>query len=371
MAFSRAIPVAETACPSTFLDPPWYNDPMKKLKWGILGTGKIARRLAKTLQTSRSGVLAAVASREEPKALEFAREFGPAAAHGDYQSLLEDPSVEAVYIATPHPAHAEWNVRAANAGRHILCEKPATMNARELETVLDSVRKNQVFFMEAFMYRPHPQTSRIVEIIRSGVLGEVRLIRATFSFQSDSSRESRLVRRELGGGAILDVGCYCASMSRLIAGAALFGDKVAEPTEVHGVGWLDEAEGTDLLACALLKFPGKITAQLSAGTQLNQTNHVLVHGTQGMLRINQPWFAGSQGATLEIHRQGGEAPEIQSTESPADLYSAQFDLVAAYCHRGQAPFPAPTWEDSLGNMKVLDAWRKSLGVVYEADRPCL
>ncbi len=343
---------------------------MTKLRWGILGTGSIARRLARTLQTSQSGVLTAVASRDSKKAVEFAKEFGSASAHGDYHSLLNDRSVDAVYIAIPHPMHADWAIRTANAGKHILCEKPATLNLLELEAILECARKNQVFFMEAFMYRCHSQTSKIVEVIRSGVLGEIRLIQATFSFASEYSRQGRLVNRQLGGGAILDVGCYCASMSRLIAGAALYGDQVAEPTEIHGVGWLDEAEGTDLLACALLRFPGNITAQLSAGTQLNQTNHVLVHGRQGILKINQPWFAGSPGATLEIHRQG-TTPEIQSTESSEDLYSGQLDVAAEYCDRGQASFPAPTWEDSLGNMKVLDTWRKNLGVVYEADTPLL
>lgn len=339
---------------------------MNKLHWGILGTGSIAKRFAKALKTSKSGLLQAVASRGLSKAEAFAGEFGPATAHAGYQALLDDPSVEAVYIALPHPLHAAWAIRAARAGKHILCEKPAGLTWAETEAMIESARENGVFFMEAFMYRCHPQTQRLVEIIRAGEIGQVRLIQATFSFDAGYSRESRLFNNALGGGGILDVGCYCVSMARLVAAASL-GLATVEPLAVKGTGWVDPEEGTDLLASALLKFPGNITAQLTTGVQLGLDNHVRIHGSKGSLTLNQPWFAGGKGATLVITRKG-QPPETVVTESAEDLYAHEIDLVAQYKDRGQAPYPAMGWEDTLGNMKVLDAWRAELGVVYKAEK---
>jgi predicted dehydrogenase len=338
---------------------------MSALRWGILSTGRIARRFAQALQASETGTLTAVASREFPKAESFAKEFGAQKAYGRYQDLLDDPEVQAIYLATPHPQHAEWAIRAARAKKHILCEKPAAMSWAETSEMIDTARENGVFFMEAFMYRCHPQTARLVEVLQSGRIGQVHLIQATFSFHAPYSRESRLFNKALGGGAILDVGCYCASMCRLIAGAAQGWNRVAEPTEVKGAGWIDPTEGTDLLASAILKFPGNLIAQLSAGTQLQQENVVRVVGSKGHLVLSHPWFAGCDGATLTITQKDAKEPEILSTTSPRDLYAYEIDLVAAQCHAGQAMFPAPTWDDTLGNMRVLDAWRREVGAAAE------
>ncbi|MGB9620027.1 MAG: Gfo/Idh/MocA family protein, partial [Armatimonadota bacterium] len=200
----------------------------KKLQWGIISTGRISGVFAKNLVPSETGELLAVASRTQAAADKFGDEYNVPRRYGSYQDLLDDPDVEAVYISTPHPMHAEWAVKAAEAGKHILCEKPLALNYSEAMAIIEAARRNDVFLMEAFMYRCHPQTARIVELVRGGAIGEVRLIQATFSFHAARDPEGRLLNPELAGGGIMDVGCYCCSMSRLVAGAAL-GKPFAEP----------------------------------------------------------------------------------------------------------------------------------------------
>lgn len=339
---------------------------MKKLRWGILSTGNIARRLAKALQTSTTGELVAVASREVSKAEAFVKDFAGAKAYGSYDELLADANVDAVYIATPHPSHAHWAIRAARAGKHILCEKPAAMNLAEVQAIIDVVKESGVFFLEAFMYRCHPQTAKLVELIRSGAIGEVGLIECAFAFNANYDPKSRVFANALGGGGLLDVGCYCSSMARLIAGAAL-GKDLAEPISVKAFGKLDEQEGTDLYTNAILEFPGKIQAHLFTGVKLNHENHVRIFGSKGRIIVTQPWFAGAKGAKLIVHRDGAKVEEL-STESSVDLYNYEIDLVAQHASQGQAPSPAMTWADTLGNAKTLDAWRKEIGLVYQVEK---
>jgi predicted dehydrogenase len=191
----------------------------KQVAWGILGTGSIAHTFAKAVGESKTGRLVAIGSRSQESADKFGDEFDVPHRHATYEELLSNPEVQAVYISTPHPQHAEWAIKTADAGKHILCEKPLTMNYPEAMAVVEAAVRNDVFLMEAFMYRCHPQTAKLVELIREGAIGQVRVIQADFSFHGGYNPESRLLNPELGGGGILDVGCYCASMARLIAGA--------------------------------------------------------------------------------------------------------------------------------------------------------
>jgi predicted dehydrogenase len=240
-----------------------------KLAWGIVGTGEIARTFAKGLAGSRTGRLVAVGSRSRESAEKFGERFNLARRHASYEALLADPDVRAVYISTPHPVHAEWAIRAAEAGKHILCEKPIGVNYAEAMAIVEAARRLDVFLMEAFMYRCHPQTQRLVGLIREGAIGEVRLIHATFSFHwpIPYNPESRLLANALAGGGILDVGGYPASMARLIAGAAA-GKGFADPIEVTGSAHLGQT-GVDEWAVASLKFPGGVLAQLTTGVQVN------------------------------------------------------------------------------------------------------
>jgi len=340
-----------------------------KLQWGILSTGRIARRLAQALAVSQTGELAAVASRSLEPARAFAGEFDIPRAYGSYEELLADPGVQAVYLATPHPFHREWVIKAAEAGKHILCEKPAGMNAREVEQMLAAAKQHGVFFMEAFMYRCHPQTEKVIEILRSGRLGEVRTIECSFGGLPAYDPKSRLFAHDLGGGAILDIGCYCASMARLVAGVAL-GGELAEPLEIKAVGQLDPGEGTDLQAHAVLRFEGDICAHLSTSMVAPLENCVRVHGTAGVMTITQPWIAGSAGAAIILREYAANIAETISTEDATDLYAYELDAVARYQSEGEAPWPAMSGEDSLGNHRLLDAWREEIGLTYPADEVC-
>ena len=205
------------------------------LRWGIIGTGKIAAAFAHALEHTDSGDLVAVASRTEANAERFGETHGVERRHATYEALVDDQGVDAVYVSTPHPMHAEWAIRCAEAGKHVLCEKPMTLNEADTMAVVEAARRNDVFLMEAFMYRCHPQTERLVELLRSGVIGDVKLVRATFGFRGAYDPEERHLANALGGGGILDLGCYTVSMSRLVAAVAL-GVEVAEPREVHAVG---------------------------------------------------------------------------------------------------------------------------------------
>ena len=341
-----------------------------RLAWGILGTGIIARVFARTLPKSRTGKLAAVGSRRQESADEFAKEVGAVTAHGSYEKLLADPAVQVVYISTPHPQHAEWCIKAARAKKHILCEKPLTLNHAEAMAVAEAARENGVFLMEAFMYRCHPQMARMIELIRSGVIGRVGVIKATFSFRGDYKPESRLFKNELGGGGILDVGCYAMSIARLIAGVAQ-GQSFANPTTVTGFAHLHPEEGTDLYAVASARFSGGILGQLATGIGLNQRNGAQIFGTKGSLELPTPYVMAREGFVTSIFltRAGAAQPEEIVVRTDEPLYSLEADSVGDALARGKLESPHMTVADSLGNMAALDAWRASAGFVYDSEKP--
>ncbi|MFI5012353.1 MAG: Gfo/Idh/MocA family protein [Hyphomicrobiales bacterium] len=335
------------------------------LSWGILGTGRIAREFAAALARTEGARLAAVASRSA--AAPAAPAFTGARFHAGYEALLADPSVEIVYIATPHPTHAEWAIKAAQAGKHILCEKPIGMNAAEAKAIIDAARRHDVFLMEAFMYRCHPQTQKLVELVRSGAIGDIHLIQATFGYSQPFDRQSPKFSPALGGGGILDVGCYCASMARLIAGVVA-GKPYAEPLKVQGAGHLGET-GIDEWAVAILEFPGGLIAQLSTGVALAQDNVVRLYGAKGRIELASPWFcSGRQGGTSEITvRDAGGTIQAIPIRTDDWLYAIEAAHVAAHLADRQASWPAPDWADTLGNMRTLDAWRRAIGLEYDAD----
>lgn len=340
----------------------------EKLKWGIMSTGRIAGAFAEALKTSTTGTLVAVGSRDQASADEFGEKYQVPRRHPSYQALLDDPEVEAVYIAPPHPMHAEWAIKTAEAGKHILCEKPLTLNRAEALAVVEAARQNDVFLMEAFMYRCHPQTAKLAELIREGVIGEVRVIQATFSFGAGFDPNGRIYNNALGGGGIMDVGCYCASMARLIAGAAT-GKDFAEPIELKAVGHLGET-GVDEYTVAVLKFPGEIVAQLSTGVAVGQESVVRIFGTQGSILVPSPWFCsrGAGSSIIQVNR-NGEEPRDVVVEAPAGLYTIEADTVAAHLDKRQAPSPAMSPADTLGNMRTLEWWRNELGFLYDSEKP--
>lgn len=340
------------------------------LAWGILGTGSIANTFAQGLAQSRTGKLVAVGSRQMASAREFAAKFGRVKAHGSYEALLADADVQAVYISTPHPLHAEWCVKAARAGKHILCEKPITLNHAEAMVVAEEARAHGVFLMEAFMYRCHPQTVKLVEIIRSGVIGEVSIIQATFSFKSGFNAKSRLFANALGGGGILDVGCYATSIARLVAGAAQ-GRTFLDPLRVSGFAKLHPETGTDLYAVASAEFPGGILAQLATGVALNQETGLRVFGSAGSVHVPAPFLFSREGgkSTINLHREGEKEPEPVVIECSDYLYALEADAVGDAIAAKLKESPCMPVADSLGNMRALDEWRASAGLAYDSERP--
>ena len=329
-----------------------------RLNWGIIGAGSIAGTFAAGLAGSKTGRLYAVASRDLAKAKKFGAEYQAAKCYGSYAELLADKKVQAVYIATPHPMHAEWAIKAAEAGKHILCEKPMGMNFGEAMAIVEAARANDVFLMEAFMYRCHPQIKKLVKLIQDKVIGDVRLIHAAFSFQMGFNANSRIWNNAMGGGGILDVGCYPMSISRLIAGAAQ-GKDFVDPIEVQGVGQLHPQTHVDEYTAAVVKFPGGIIAQLSTGVAVNQENIVRIYGTEGNITVPAPWGLKRQGGITKIIvvRYAEKEPETIQVKIPVAAYRLEADVVAENIKRRQAKPPAMTWDDTLGNMRTLDQWR--------------
>ncbi|MHB0856723.1 MAG: aldo/keto reductase [Anaerolineae bacterium] len=345
------------------------NGAGRRIAWGILGTGRIATTLAKALAKSETGRLMAVGSRSLESAERFAAEQGAPRAYGSYEGLLADPEVEAVYIALPNHLHALWTIRCAEAGKHILCEKPLATNYGEAMSAVEAARRHDVFLMEAFMYRCHPQTAKLVELVRSKAIGDVRVIHVNFSFNMGDARPDDIRRQgAYAGGGITDVGCYCASMARLVAGAAL-GKPFVDPLDVKGSGHVNPSGEVDEWASALLRFPGDILATLTCGTQVGIDSTLRIWGSQGHIAVPNPWFPGEQGARIELHRAGQKEPEIITVDAGAHLYSIEADTVARHIAHRQAPPPCMTWNDSLGNMRTLDRWRRDFGLVFGNEKP--
>ena len=343
---------------------------MARLKWGIIGTGSIARAFALGLAQSETGTLAAVGSRSGETADGFGDEYDIPLRHGSYEALLADDEVQAVYISTPHPFHGEWAVKAAEAGKHILCEKPMALNHAQAMAMVEAARENSVFLMEAFMYRCHPQTDKLVELIRDGAIGKVRMIRATFGFGGGDNinPESRLFSHELAGGGILDVGCYPVSMSRLIAGVAA-GKPFEDPETVVGAGKLGET-GIDEWAAAVLRFESGIIAQVSNAVRAPLDNTVGIYGSNGSIELPNPWAAGRENPATGIINMtvGAKARSIEvAAKRTSFAYEADRVATAIAAGRGEAEWPAMTWADTLGNLSTMDRWREAIGLTYRAE----
>ena len=335
-----------------------------KLKWGILGTGNIAGRFADAVAHCERGSLVAIGSRTIETARQFAEAHGSIRAHGSYEALLADEQVEAVYIATPHTLHAPWCIRAAEAGKHILCEKPLGVSHADAVPIIEAAQRHDVFLMEAFMYRCHFQTEQLVNLIRGGRIGKLLMIKASLGSKCAFDPHDRIYDNDLAGGAILDMGCYPISMSRLIAGA-VSGQSPAEPISVQGAGHLGQT-GVDEWAVGTLVFADDLFAQISTSIKCGQENTVRITGTEGRIDVPSPWSGGGfEGgvATITVHRQG-EQPQQILTETSQWLYGIEADTVAAHLEHRQAPWPAMTWNDTLGNMRALDQWRQAIGLKY-------
>lgn len=343
-----------------------------KIRWGILGPGSIAKSFAGGVAGSRTGELVALGARNPAKP-DLAGTFPGARILDGYDALLADKDIDAVYISIPHPGHAEWAIKAAEASKHVLCEKPLALTAFEADAMMHAARKAGTFLGEAFMYRLHPQTLQLVELIKSGAIGEVRMIKSSFGFAMPSFMpEHRLYANELAGGGILDVGGYPVSMARLIAGAAA-DQPFAEPDKVVGAAHLGQS-GVDEWASALLHFPGGIVAEVSCSISLDQDNVLRIFGTKGRIEVPDFWFAGGDRdvgpGRIEVIRSGA-ARETISVNETRHVYSFEVDAAGEAILAGRQEFawPGMGWADSLGTLRVLDKWRAAVGLEYEIEKP--
>jgi predicted dehydrogenase/aryl-alcohol dehydrogenase-like predicted oxidoreductase len=339
----------------------------RQIRWGIMGPGAIAHNFADGLAEAKSGVLTAIASRNAGRLAAFGDryEIGPAKRFASYEALVASEDIDAVYVSVPHPWHAELSILALRHGKAVLCEKPAGMNAAEVTAVTEVAVQQNAFFMEAFMYRCHPQIARLVELIRSGEIGDIQHISASFGFAAARDATSRLFDPALGGGAILDVGCYTVSIARLIAGAVI-GESFQNPVAVKGAGVIGST-GVDEVARGLLVFPGSLTADIATSITTEMENAVVVTGSEGTIRLANPWVpgrdAGPSDSTIELKVSG--MARMEDIRSHHHLFAFEAELASRNIAEGkhEADAPALGHADSIGNAQTLDNWRRELGYV--------
>jgi len=336
-----------------------------RLRWGVLATGRIAQKLSRAIVASQSGRLCAVASRSREGAAAFPRDGLPADLRvlASYEELLGDDSIDVVYVATPHSSHRQWTLAAISAGKHVLCEKPLTVAAWEAEAVVKAVRDKGVFLMEAFMYRAHPQTWKLVELVREGAVGEPRVLRASFGMDIGDTQVGRLVERDLAGGGILDLGCYPASLVRLIAGA--IERRAVEPGMVAAVARINAHAGTDDWSAATMSFASGVVASIECALRCRLERSLVIAGSEGLIRVENPWQLTAHDA-ITLHRPGRN-PELINVPASAAQAVLEVDIVGEALHANiQEAWQMP-WADSLGNMRTLDRWRAAVGLRYPAD----
>jgi D-xylose 1-dehydrogenase (NADP+, D-xylono-1,5-lactone-forming) len=313
---------------------------VEPVRWGILSTAGINRAVIPPLQESPASEVVAVASRTQARADAYAAEWGIPRAYGTYEALLDDPDVEAVYISTPNGLHIDGSIRSLEAGKHVLVEKPFSRSAAEVERAVAAADRADRLLMEAFMYRHHPQTRELLELLRAGAIGELRLVRSSFSFTIEEGNVR--LSTDLEGGALMDVGCYCVSGSRLLAGEPLLAiaRQVVGPT------------GIDLRLAGTLVFAGDVHAQLDCAFDLPLRQGLEVVGSEGTLTVASPW--GCEPAGIELRR-GDEATHVAFDD--VDRYRLQGDNFSRAV-RGLEP-PLLGRDDALGQARAIDALYRS------------
>ncbi len=314
------------------------------LKWGILATGVIADKFAEDLKATDRGVLVATGSRSQASADRFVAKHG-GRGYATYDEVLADPEVEAVYNSPPNHLHKEWTVKALRAGKHVLCEKPIALNAREAEEMFAVAEETGKVLVEAFMYRLRPVVKEILKTVHSGVLGEVRLIRSNFTFDREALKEDARYHPEWGGGSFMDIGAYSVNFCRAVAGC--------EPDEIHAIGHIHEY-GVDDYAAGLLKFGDKL-ATFTAGMTIMSDRRVFIAGTKGRIMSDQPWF---EKETFELTV--GEETQVIECPQGKPLYTLEAEAFADVVQNGAEPWT--TKADTLGNIRTLDELRRQIGL---------
>jgi D-xylose 1-dehydrogenase (NADP+, D-xylono-1,5-lactone-forming) len=311
------------------------------VKWGIISTADINRKVIPGAHASRKVDLVAVASRDRARADAYGKEWEIERAYGSYEALLEDPGVEAVYISLPNTMHCEWSIKALEAGKHVLCEKPLSRHVDEVVAAFDAADRTGRLLSEAFMYRHNPQTKRAKELVDGGAIGELRFVRSTFSYSLYDEDNIRL-RTEVEGGALMDVGCYTVSGSRLFGG---------EPEKAYGEAWFGPS-GTDWVFAGTLRFPGNVLASFDCGTALPNRDELEAIGSEGSLFLDDPWHCNVP--AIEVRRDG----EVERIElENVDSYRLELENVSDAI-RGEGELLLAR-EDAVGQARALEALHES------------
>jgi predicted dehydrogenase len=316
---------------------------MRKIRWGVLSTARIGvNQVIPAMQKGTYSEVTAIASRDQQRADAAAQKLGIAGAYGSYVELLADPNVDAIYIPLPNEQHVPWSIKALEAGKHVLCEKPIALTADEAQTLADAAAAYpQLKVMEAFMYRFHPQWQRAKELVTGGAIGELRTIQSFFSY---SNRDPTNIRNQAdhGGGGLMDIGCYNVSLSRFI-----FGD---EPGRVCGMVEYDPDFKTDRLVSALFDF-GRGSATFTCSTQLSPYQRVNIFGTTGRIEIEIPFNAPAIRPCRMWHTHDSTTDELVLEVS--NQYTLQGDILSRAI-MDNTPVPTPL-ADAVANMRVIDA----------------
>jgi D-xylose 1-dehydrogenase (NADP+, D-xylono-1,5-lactone-forming) len=307
------------------------------VQWGILSTAQINDSFIAGVAQSRASTVLAVASRDRARGERYASERGIARAYDSYEALLADPDVDAVYISLPNALHLEWTGRALEAGKHVLCEKPLSRRAADVRAAFDQAERHDRLLMEAFMYRHHPQTARLVDLVRSGAIGRPRVIRTAFSFHFSDPEDVRL-SAALEGGALMDVGCYCVSVARLLAG---------EPELVSGTQVLG-GDGVDVVFAGWMHFDGGVMAHFDSGLILDDRFDLEVVGEEASLFLADPWHCRTPG--IELRR--AQATELIEVPT-ANAYGLEADNLAAAIRGDEVPLLGRA--DAEGQARAIEA----------------
>lgn len=308
------------------------------IRWGLLSTALINRKLMAGARVAHGVELAAVASRDLARARAYADEHGIPTAHGSYEELLADPEIDAVYIPLPNALHHPWTLRTLEAGKHVLCEKPYSRHPAEVTEAFDLAARNGLVLSEAYMWRYHPQTTTLAQLVQDGAIGELRLISASFTWPCDAPGDIRL-DPALDGGALLDVGCYCVSAARLLAG---------EP-EALLAQQVPSASGVDALLTGQLRFPGGVLATFDCGLLVPDRSSLEVMGTEGTIVVSDPWHCLEPGLELRLQAKPPERVALPQANS----YALELEAMGAAI-RGE-PTALLGREDALGQARTISA----------------
>jgi D-xylose 1-dehydrogenase (NADP+, D-xylono-1,5-lactone-forming) len=311
------------------------------VRWGIVSTADINRKVIPGAKASQKVELVGVASRAQDRAEQYASWWEIPRAYGSYEALLADDQIDAVYISLPNTMHCEWSIKALEAGKHVLCEKPLSRHPDEVAAAFDAADRTGRLLTEAFMWRHNPQTARLKELVDQGAIGELRLVRSTFSYGLYDETNIRL-QTDVEGGALMDVGCYTVSGSRFLAG---------EPERVFAEAWYGPT-GTDWVFAGTMRFPGDVVASFDCGTALPNRDELEAIGSDGSLFVDDPWHCLSPGIEL---RRDGKVERIEL--EPEDSYRLELENMSDAI-RGTGELLLAR-DDAMGQARVLEALHES------------